>query len=131
MPQIIYQPPVWRVDWIIFYKKRNPWSDLTNKNRTDPGNNLPPAEPITLKLVNEAGKKDYLMKFFIVEQNIGGGATKKQAEKLIEMLKAKGWDVEYGAKRNVATDISEFGREESIQSKFADDFMECIALMEE
>jgi len=71
------------------------------------------------------------MKFFIAEQNIGDDATKEQAEKLIEMLKARGWDVEYGAKRNVATDVSEFGREESIQSKFADDFMDCIAQMEQ
>ena len=70
------------------------------------------------------------MKFFIAEQNISDDATKEQAEKLIEMLKARGWDVEYGVKRNVATDVSEFGREESIQSKFADDFMECLAQME-
>ena len=49
------------------------------------------------------------MKFFIAKQNIGDDATKEQAEKLIEMLKARGWDVEYGAKRNVATDVSEFG----------------------
>ena len=70
------------------------------------------------------------MKFFLAEQNIGDDATKEQAEKLIEMLKARGWDVEYGVKRNVATDVSEFGREESIQSKFADDFMDCIAQME-
>jgi hypothetical protein len=71
------------------------------------------------------------MKFFIAEQNISDDATKEQAEKLIEMLKARGWDVEYGVKRNVATDVSEFGREESIQSKFADDFMDCIAQMEQ
>ena len=70
------------------------------------------------------------MKFFIAEQNIGSDATKEQAEKLIEMLKAKGWDVEYGAKRNKATDISEFGKEEEIQSRFADDFMACLARME-
>ena len=70
------------------------------------------------------------MKFFIAKQNIGDDATKEQAEKLIEMLKARGWDVEYGVKRNVATDVSEFGREDSIQSKFADDFMDCIAQME-
>jgi len=71
------------------------------------------------------------MKFFIAEQNISDDATKEQAEKLIEMLKARGWDVEYGVKRNVATDVSEFGKEESIQSKFADDFMDCIAQMEQ
>jgi hypothetical protein len=40
------------------------------------------------------------MKFFIAEQNIGNDATKEQAERLIEILKAKGWDVEYGIKRN-------------------------------
>lgn len=70
------------------------------------------------------------MKFFIAEQNIGDDATKEQAEKLIEMLKSKGWDVEYGVKRNKATDISEFGKEEEIQSKFADDFMACLSQME-
>jgi hypothetical protein len=70
------------------------------------------------------------MKFFIAEQNIGDGATKEQAEKLIKMLKAKGWDVEYGIKRNKAIDVSEFGKEEEIQSRFADDFMECISQME-
>ena len=70
------------------------------------------------------------MKFFIAEQNIGHDATKEQAEKLIEMLKARGWDVEYGIKRNVATDVSEFGQEERLQSKFADDFMSCLAELE-
>jgi hypothetical protein len=70
------------------------------------------------------------MKFFIAEQNIGDGATKAQAEQLIGMLKDKGWDVEYGVKRNMATDVSEFGKEEEIQSKFADDFMECLSQME-
>ena len=71
------------------------------------------------------------MKFYIAEQNIGGDATKEQAEKLIELLKAKGWDVEYGIGRNVATEISEFGQEERIQDDFADDFMLCLSLMEE
>jgi hypothetical protein len=70
------------------------------------------------------------MKFFIAEQNISDDATKEQAEELIEMLKARGWDVEYGIKRNVATDVSEFGQEDSIQSKFADDFMDCLSIME-
>jgi hypothetical protein len=70
------------------------------------------------------------MKFFIAEKNIGDDATKEQAEKLIEMLKAKGWDVEYGVKRNKATDISEFGKEAEIQSAFADDFMACLTQME-
>lgn len=70
------------------------------------------------------------MNFFLAEQNIGSDATKEQAEKLIEMLKAKGWDVEYGIRRNVATDVSEFGQEEKIQDAFADDFISCIAEME-
>jgi len=71
------------------------------------------------------------MKFYIAEQNIGSDATKEQAEKLIELLKAKGWDVEYGIGRNVATDMSEFGQEERIQDTFTDDFMLCLSLMEE
>ena len=70
------------------------------------------------------------MKFFLAEQNLGDDATKEQAEKLIEMLRAKGWDVEYGVGRNVATDVSEFGQEESIQDRFADDFMNCLAILE-
>ena len=70
------------------------------------------------------------MKFFIAEQNIGDNVTKEQAEKVIELLKQKGWDVEYGIKRNVATDVSEFGKEDAIQDKFADDFMSCIAQIE-
>ncbi len=71
------------------------------------------------------------MKFFIAEQNLGEDATKTQAEKLIELLKEKGWDVEYGIGKNVATDVSEFGQEEKIQSEFADDFMSCLAQIEE
>lgn len=70
------------------------------------------------------------MKFYIAEQNIGDDATKEQAEKVIEMLKAKGWNVEYGIKRNVATDVSEFGQEESIQDAFSNDFMACISQLE-
>ena len=70
------------------------------------------------------------MKFFIAEQNISNDAAKEQAEKLIEILKAKGWDVEYGIKRNVATDVTEFGQEERIQDAFADDFMSCLDEME-
>jgi hypothetical protein len=70
------------------------------------------------------------MKFYIAEQNIGDDATKEQAEKVIGMLKEKGWDVEYGVKRNVATDISEFGKEESIQDAFANDFMACISQLD-
>jgi len=76
-------------------------------------------------------QKDDDMKFFIAEQNIGGGATKKeQAEKLIELLKKKGWDVEYGIKRNVAADVSEFGKEDSIQDAFSNDFMLCLSEIE-
>ena len=71
------------------------------------------------------------MKFFIAEQNMGGDATKEQALKVIELLKAKGWDVQYGVGKNVATDVSEFGQEEQIQDRFADDFMNCIAQIEE
>lgn len=71
------------------------------------------------------------MKFFIAEQNLGADATKEQAEQLIKLLKEKGWDVEYGIGKNVATDISEFGQEEKIQDKFADDFMSFLSQMEE
>ena len=71
------------------------------------------------------------MKFFIAEQNLGADATKEQAEQLIKMPKEKGWDVEYGIGKNVAIDISEFGQEEKIQDKFADDFMSCLSRMEE
>lgn len=71
------------------------------------------------------------MKFFIAEQNLGADATKEQAEQLIKLLKEKGWDVEYGIGKNVAIDISEFGQEEKIQDKFADDFMSCLSQMEE
>ena len=71
------------------------------------------------------------MKFFIAEQNLGGDATKAQTEKLIELLKEKGWDVEYGIGKNVATEVSEFGEEEKIQDRFADDFMSCLAQIEE
>jgi len=70
------------------------------------------------------------MKFFIAEQNMGGDATKEQALKVIELLKAKGWDVQYGIGKNVATDVSEFGQEEAIQDKFSNDFMNCIAQVE-
>ena len=70
------------------------------------------------------------MKFFIAEGNIGSDATKEQAEKVIELLKAKGWDVEYGAERNKPTDVSEFGKEESILDAFTVDFMACIDQVE-
>ncbi len=71
------------------------------------------------------------MKFYIAEGNLGEGAGRDQAEKLIRLLKDKGWDVEYGLRRNRATDISEFGREEAIQEAFAEDFMSCLSLLEE
>ena len=71
------------------------------------------------------------MKFFIAEQNLGSGATKEQAEKVIELLKEKGWDVAYGVGKNVATEVSEFGQEEQIQDRFADDFMTFAAQVEE
>jgi len=71
------------------------------------------------------------MKFFIAEQNMGGDATKEQALKVIELLKTKGWDVQYGVGKNVATDVSEFGQEEQIQDRFANDFMDCIAQIEQ
>ena len=74
--------------------------------------------------------KEGKMKFFIAEQNIGDHATKEQAEKLIELLKEKGWNVEYGIGRNVSTDVSEFGQEEKVQEDFADDFMLCISELE-
>ena len=67
------------------------------------------------------------MKFFIAEGNLGGQASRAQVDQLIQMLRNKGWDVEYGAARNRATDISEFGHEEKIQDDFAKDFMECLA----
>jgi hypothetical protein len=70
------------------------------------------------------------MKFFIAEGNLGGGATREQVEKLIKLLQEKGWDVEYGIKNNMSTDISEFGREEAIQNAFADDFMTCLSQIE-
>lgn len=71
------------------------------------------------------------MKFFIAEQNMGGDITRKQAEQVIEMLRKKGWDVDYGAGKNRATDVSEFGREEAIQDAFSQEFMNCIALIEQ
>jgi len=71
------------------------------------------------------------MKFYIAEGNIGNDATKKQAEEVIELLKAKGWDVEYGIGKNKATDISEFGKEETIMDAFSNDFLACIAQTEE
>ena len=69
------------------------------------------------------------MKFYIAEGNIGSDATKEQAEKVIELLKSKGWDVEYGVKNNKPTDVSEFGQEEKILDAFTDDFMTCLAVL--
>ena len=71
------------------------------------------------------------MKFYIAEGNLGDHATRDQAEKLIRLLKEKGWDVEYGQRQNRATDISEFGQEEKIQDAFAEDFMACLDRLEE
>ena len=69
------------------------------------------------------------MKFYIAEGNIGNDATKEQAEKVIELLKAKGWDVEYGMGYNKATDVSEFGQEEKILDDFTNDFMTCLSVL--
>jgi len=66
------------------------------------------------------------MKFFIEEGNIGSDATKEQTIELIEMLKKKGWDVEYGRGKNKPTDVSEFAQEEKIVDAFSDDFMACL-----
>jgi len=71
------------------------------------------------------------MKFFIAEKNISDKATKEQTEKVIALLRQKGWEVDYGAGKNVATEVSEFGQEEAIQNKFSDDFMTCCALIED
>ncbi|MBW1759215.1 MAG: hypothetical protein JRG68_07650 [Deltaproteobacteria bacterium] len=69
------------------------------------------------------------MKFFLAEGNIGNDATREQAEKVIEMLKKKGWNVEYGLDKNKAVDIEEFGKEEEIQDKFTEDFLDCLSQM--
>ncbi|MFH1980764.1 MAG: hypothetical protein ABIL58_02855 [Pseudomonadota bacterium] len=69
------------------------------------------------------------MKFFISEGNLGSEATKAQAEMVIAALQKKGWDVAYGAAENKATDISEFGQEETILNNFTDDFMACLDAM--
>jgi len=63
------------------------------------------------------------MKFYICEENIGDNVTKKDTEKVIKLLIDKGWDVEYGTKKNKTTDIKEFGQEEAIYDKFSADFM--------
>ena len=66
------------------------------------------------------------MKFFIAEANIGGDATRAQAEEVVSRLKEKGYDVQYGVGQNKATDISEFGQEERLQDAFTDDFLACL-----
>jgi hypothetical protein len=66
------------------------------------------------------------MKFFIAEANIGGNATRAQAEEVVKLLNEKGYDVEYGIGNNKATDISEFGQEERLQESFTDDFLACL-----
>ncbi len=70
------------------------------------------------------------MKFYIVEKNIGDDVTRQQTEKVIDMLQERGWDVEYGMGKNKPTDISEFGREDTIYQNFVDDFMTCITEVE-
>jgi hypothetical protein len=70
------------------------------------------------------------MKFYLAEQNIGSNATKAQVEKVIELLKEKGWDVEYGLGKNKPTDMAEFGQEEKVVDAFADDFMRCVEQVE-
>lgn len=71
------------------------------------------------------------MKFIIAEGNIGNNFTKEMTEKVIELLQQRGWDIEYGAGRNQLTEESEAGREEAIQDAFGNDFMECIAIVED
>ncbi len=70
------------------------------------------------------------MKFFIAEGNLGSGTDRAKVDRLITWLKQRGWDVEYGAAANKATDISEFGREQAITEKFTDDFMAGLADLE-
>ena len=70
------------------------------------------------------------MKFFLAEADLGKNATRQKVDQLITLLRKKGWDVGYGLAKNRATDISEFGQEERLQSLFADDFMSCLAEIE-
>ena len=70
------------------------------------------------------------MKFYLAEQNIGQNATKAQVEKVIELLREKGWDVEYGLSKNKPTDIAEFGQEGKVVDDFADDFISCVEEVE-
>ena len=66
------------------------------------------------------------MKYFLAEGNLGSGATREQVDAVIQKLKDKGWNVEYGAGNNKAEDISEFGREQMILDAFSADFMLCL-----
>jgi len=56
------------------------------------------------------------MQFYLVEGNIGEDTTREQVDNVITLLRQKGWKVEYGAERNKAEDVTEFGREEEIQA---------------
>ncbi len=69
------------------------------------------------------------MKFYLAEGNIGKGTTRDQVDNVIELLKSKGWNVEYGIEKNKAEDVTEFGREEEIQDAFSKDFMTCVEVL--
>ena len=69
------------------------------------------------------------MKFYLAEGNIGKGTTRDQVDNVIELLRQKGWKVEYGVKKNKAEDVTEFGREEEIQDAFSKDFMTCVEIL--
>lgn len=66
------------------------------------------------------------MKFYLAEANIGPDASREQVEAVVTRLRAKGWDVQYGLSANRATEIHEFGQEEPLTERFADDFMACL-----
>jgi hypothetical protein len=63
------------------------------------------------------------MKFYLAEGNLGQDATREQVDLVIQKLKEKGWNVEYGLGNNRADDVSEFGREQQLTDAFADAFM--------
>jgi hypothetical protein len=69
------------------------------------------------------------MKFYLAEGNIGKGTTREQVDNVIELLRSKGWKVEYGVQKNKAEDVTEFGREEEIQAAFSEDFMTCVEIL--
>ncbi len=69
------------------------------------------------------------MQFYLVEGNIGEDTTREQVDNVITLLRQKGWKVEYGAERNKAEDVTEFGREEEIQAAFSEDFMTCVEIL--